>query len=99
MMFASSFVVIELVHALARTGDPDSEYASSVAAVVGHSTIEWEDPQNAALRSKIALLTRAIEFGDIILSIVAHITYIGVMWWAAGNLWFLAVSDNNLLNL
>jgi hypothetical protein len=35
MMFASSFVVIELFNALARTGDPDSEYASSVAAVVG----------------------------------------------------------------
>lgn len=40
MMFALSFVAIKLFHALTRTDDPDSEHASSMAAILDRSTIE-----------------------------------------------------------
>ena len=61
-------------------------------SILGLSVIEWEES------SKIASFTKAIEFVDITLIMVAHCVHIGVLIWAAGSMWLLAVYNDDMWN-
>jgi hypothetical protein len=98
-MFAFSFVVIELIHVLAGISDPDSEHTSSVPTILGLNTIDWEDTRYNNLRSKITSMTRAFEIGDVVLIMIATFAHLGVVYWAAADLWFVVAYAHNGLHI
>jgi hypothetical protein len=93
MMFLSSFIVIELIALLSRFGGTENN--NSIPEILGHSEIEWKEPQLDLLRWKaegvvhIFVLCEAILF----LALPAHL---GLIMWALEKLWAVGVNQINI---
>jgi hypothetical protein len=84
LMFAAFFAIIEIITLLAQVGI--DKHDTSVPAALGISQIEWQDPQQQLLRSKVARLSTIIGDLEAIVFLFVMGAQLGIGFWAVRNL-------------